>query len=118
MTHIRLYQSPGGRLSGFSVIGHSGSAPSGEDIVCAGISALAITAANALETVGGISARLHSGDGFLSVRLPGGLSSRQAFIAQVILRTAQQGFFDIHAAHPHYVRISGINQREVQPCFR
>lgn len=118
MTHIRLYRGSGGRLKGFSVIGHTGSAPSGEDIVCAGISALAITAANALEAIGGIKVRLHSGDGFFSVRLPGGLPQRQAYIAQVILRTAQQGFFDIHAAYPQYVRISGINQREVQPCFR
>ena len=106
MTNIRIYRNGQGRLCGFSVIGHTGSAPAGEDIVCAGVSALAQTAANALETVAGIRPILHMGDGFMSVRLPRELDPGKLFVARIILKTVQQGFTDIVASYPQYVRIS------------
>ena len=106
MTSIRIYRDGGGRLCGFSVIGHTGSAPEGEDIVCAGISALAQAAVNALETVAGVQATPHVGEGYLSVRLPGGLSAGKLHRARIILRTVRQGFISIAASYPRYVRIS------------
>ncbi len=105
MTSIRFYRSQAGHLRGFSVIGHTGSAPAGEDIVCAGISALSITAANALESVAGVTPRTHVRDGFLSVRLPANMSAKTRFAAQVILRTARQGFSDMAVSYPQYVRV-------------
>ena len=48
MTSIRFSRDKSGRLSGFTVVGHTGYAPEGEDIVCAGVSALSQTAVNAL----------------------------------------------------------------------
>ena len=93
-------------MRGFSVIGHAGSAPKGEDIVCAGLSALAQTAVNALETVAGVQARFHVGEGYLSVKLPGGLSAGSRHRARIILQTVRQGFMDIAASYPRYVRIS------------
>jgi len=106
MTSIRLYRDRRGLLRGFSVIGHTGSAEAGEDIVCAGVSALSQTAVNALESVAGIEAIFHLGEGYLSVRLPRGLSARARHTAQVILRTVRQGLNDIATAYPQYVRIS------------
>ncbi|MCL1964007.1 MAG: ribosomal-processing cysteine protease Prp [Firmicutes bacterium] len=106
MTSIRIYRNRRGRLRGFSVIGHTGSAPAGGDIVCAGISALAQTAVNALETVGRIKTTPHIGEGYLSVRLPRGLAARELHRARIILRTVRQGFIDIAASYPHHVRVS------------
>lgn len=106
MTSVRIYRGRRGQVSGFSVIGHAGSAPQGEDIVCAGLSALAQAAVNALETVAGIKTTPRIGEGFLSVRLPRGLTKRELRTARIILRTAEQGFIDIAAAYPHYVRVS------------
>lgn len=105
MTNIRLYRDSRGQLRGFSVIGHTFSAPAGEDIVCASVSAVSQTAANALETVAGIRPTVAIGDGFLSVRLPKGLTPRQKDIARIILRTAQQGFMDMASAYPEFIRI-------------
>ena len=44
MIEIDIYEERDGRISAFSVHGHSGTAPKGRDIVCAGVSALAQTA--------------------------------------------------------------------------
>ncbi len=106
MTSVRFYRDRRGRLTGFSVIGHAGSAPSGEDIVCAGISALTVTAVNAIETVAGARTTPHTGAGFLSVRLPKGLPAAKRHSARIILRTVRQGLLDMAKSYPAYVRIS------------
>ena len=106
MTCVRFYRDSHDRLVGFSAIGHAGAGDYGEDIVCAGISALTQTAVNALEAIAGIQVRLHIGDGYLSIRLPKGLGARQRYDAQIILRTAQQGLKDMAQAYPQYLRIS------------
>lgn len=105
MTGIRFYRGRSGKLRGFSAVGHTGSAPQGEDLVCAGVSALTQTAANALEAVAGVVPITHVGEGFLSVRLPRGLSAGQLYRAQIILRTVRRGLMDMEAAYPQHVRV-------------
>ena len=38
MIKVKIFFQPDGRISGFDVSGHSGTAAEGEDIVCAGVS--------------------------------------------------------------------------------
>lgn len=106
MTSIRFSRDQRGRLSGFTVIGHTGYAPAGEDIVCAGVSALTQTAVNALESVAGIEAKVIIRSGFLSARLPKGLRVKQQYEAQIILRSVRQGLEDIANAYPGLVKVS------------
>ena len=49
MTYITFYQDSEGAVTGFETSGHAGYAQRGEDIVCAGISALVINAINSVE---------------------------------------------------------------------
>ncbi len=49
MTKITVFKDHDGRYLGFTCLGHAGYADAGEDIVCAGISALVINTVNALE---------------------------------------------------------------------
>ncbi len=49
MTRITVYKDRSGAYLGFECAGHAGYAVKGEDIVCAGISALVINTVNALE---------------------------------------------------------------------
>ena len=93
MTSIRFSRDKSGRLSGFTVVGHTGYAPEGEDIVCAGVSALSQTA---------VIIR----SGFLSARLPRGLRAKQRYEAQIILRSVRQGLEDIAKAYPGLVKVS------------
>lgn len=44
MIKVKIFFQPDGRISGFDVSGHSGTAAEGEDIVCAGVSSLTDTA--------------------------------------------------------------------------
>lgn len=48
MIRITVYQDQEGRYRGFDCSGHADYAESGSDIVCAGVSALVITAVNAV----------------------------------------------------------------------
>ena len=54
MIRVTLFKSPGGNITGFSCKGHAGYAEEGSDIVCAAVSALSITCANALQSVAGV----------------------------------------------------------------
>ncbi len=48
MTKITIFQNRNEEFLGFSCLGHAGYADAGEDIVCAGISALVINTINAI----------------------------------------------------------------------
>lgn len=49
MTRVKIFRSESGAYSGFHCKGHAGYAEAGEDIVCAGISAIVINTINCLE---------------------------------------------------------------------
>lgn len=49
MITITVYENHAKQCTGFQCIGHAGYADPGEDIVCAGVSALVINTLNALE---------------------------------------------------------------------
>ena len=102
MTTVTLYYSEG-ELTGFMCKDHAGYARAGKDIVCAAISVLSTTCANALESVAGITPEAEAEDGFMRVRLPEGCDSHDA---QVILRTFEQGMRDIEASYPKYIHIT------------
>ena len=102
MIEVEIYEERDGRISAFSVQGHSGTAPKGRDIVCAGVSALVQTA------LLGLGRHLHreidfhidpSGDLHMKLReAPDDLS-------EAILRTMRLGIEEIEKAYPDAVRL-------------
>jgi len=102
MIEVEIYEERDGRISAFSVQGHSGTAPKGRDIVCAGVSALSQTA------LLGLGRHLHreidyhidpSGDLHMKLReAPDDLS-------EAILRTMRLGIAEIEKAYPDAVRL-------------
>lgn len=109
MIYIEILKNLDGKISSYRVHGHSGTAKRGEDIVCAGISALAQTA------LLGIGKHLHrkmdfyvdpSGD--LQMRLEGEPDD----LTEAILETMRLGFAEIEKANPNAVRIhvQGVRQ--------
>ena len=93
----------GDRILGFECKGHAGYARAGRDIVCAGVSMLTITCANALESVAHAKPECDMKDGNLSVFLPEGSRSHDA---QVILMTLRQGMQDLQETYPKYVSLT------------
>ena len=102
MIEVEIHEERDGRISAFSVQGHSGTAPKGRDIVCAGVSALSQTA------LLGLGRHLHreidfhidpSGDLHMKLReAPDDLS-------EAILRTMRLGIAEIEKAYPDAVRL-------------
>ena len=84
----------GGRIVALSVHGHAGTAPYGEDLVCAGVSAIVQTAALSLGRLDPVAppARIHTGD----LRWQG--ESGEA--GQTILETCLIGLQDIAQSYP------------------
>lgn len=95
------------RISSISVKDHADYAEYGHDIVCAAASVLITTCANALETVAGVSpvTRVDECTAEIRVSLPKQLAPQQAHDAQIILRTAMQGFRDIAQQYPKNLQI-------------
>ena len=104
MTRCTLFVDSASRIKGFSIKGHSGYAEEGSDIVCAGISALAITTENALCQLVKLSPAERGGeDGFLEVLLPEKMTESQMHDAQLLLSALHIGLDNIAQAYPDYV---------------
>ena len=107
MTRCTLFVDSASRITGFSIKGHSGYAEEGSDIVCAGISALAITTENALCQLVKLSPTERGGsDGFVEVILPDKMSDEQMHDAQLLLSALHLGLENIAQAYPDYVRLT------------
>ena len=111
MIEVEICEEKDGRISAFSVHGHSGTAPKGRDIVCAGVSALAQTA------LLGLGRHLHreldyhidpSGDLHMKLR------EAPDDFTETVLRTMRMGIEEIEKAYPNAVRtriLNGISGR-------
>lgn len=103
MIRVRVHRDAQGRIHGFTVRGHSGYAPRGQDIVCAGVSALTEA------TVGGLTRRLglappeRMEDGEISWQDP---RAAELESAQVLLWTMVDGLREVAAAYPRHVSVS------------
>ena len=91
----------GDEIIGFDCSGHAGQAPEGENIVCAAISVLTTTCANALETVAGLKVDAEAESGRMRVRI----APHSGETAQVLFRFMLQGLRDIAAEYPGSLRL-------------
>lgn len=107
MITVDIYRNSEGYISSFEIRGHSGYAERGQDIVCAGVSAVSQTALLGLEKVLGEIPVVRKGDGTLAVTV--GHPKK----AQVILETMLLGLQDISRGYPRFVRINDEEVRSV-----
>ena len=102
MIKVEIFKNGEGKISGYEVTGHSGTAARGEDIVCAGVSALAQTA------LLGIGKHLHRetdyevASGKLSMKLKGAPDD----LTEAVLQSMLLGLRDIEKLTPKAVRIN------------
>lgn len=114
MIEAVLYEDGDGELIGFKVEGHAGYARKGEDIVCAGVSALVLTA---IESLGRFLSRQplleipeETGDegsqGFyVRLELPGSLTEEDRKAARIILGTLEIGLKMTASEYGKYIRV-------------
>lgn len=101
MTVIRML-SQHGTITGFEVKGHAGAGTEGNDLVCAAISFLATTCANALEEVAGKTPAIKQGEAYLRAELP---MKDVSASAAVVLQTFYRGARDLLEAYPRHVSL-------------
>jgi len=101
MIKIQISREASGKISGFKVTGHSGTAARGKDIVCAGISALAQSA------LLGIGEQLHREVDYMvaSGELSMSLKGEPDDLTEAILGTMLLGMREIAKLSPKAVRI-------------
>ncbi len=105
MTRCVLYVDAAGQLTGFACKGHSGYAEAGEDIVCAGVSALVLTCDHALAKLVGLKLTERQQDGFAEVILPREMTEEQRHDAQLLLEALHIGLENIARDYPRHVHL-------------
>lgn len=106
MIKVRVRRRPDGSVLELRTEGHAGFADPGEDIVCAAVTALVVTALLGLQHVAAHphEGRAESGQAYCRL-LPGG-TPESAVKAQAILETTVLGLKDIEKDYKDYIRVT------------
>ncbi len=112
MITATIFQDPSGNPEGFRISGHADYAQEGSDIVCAAVSALAMTTANAVEklTDDAVVGEAADDGGYLLLQFPEGAGRD----SQLLMRAMMVGLTDIGKKYgSRYIQ---IRTEEVRKC--
>ncbi|MEW6104034.1 MAG: ribosomal-processing cysteine protease Prp [bacterium] len=101
MIRIEILRDNEKRIISFSASGHSFYKKKGEDIICAGVSAILQTAILGLSEYLNLALNVKREDGFLDVRLV----LKPSPEALSILETMRLGIYGIAEKYPNYIEI-------------
>lgn len=104
MIKLKIERDKQNRILGFSVEGHAGFAPHGQDIVCAAVSALALTAVLSLKKLLNLKLDFKNSDGLLVCRLPE-MDNDVRSKAEIIVNTMLIGIRETKKNYPEYIEI-------------
>ena len=96
------FTSEGSRITGFTVKGHSGLAPQGEDILWAAVTSAVRLTECAVNDVLGLEAavKVREKDASISLKLPGGLGQTSESTCQTLLTAMMVYFTGLHEEYP------------------
>ncbi len=100
MIVVRIFCS-GDRITGFSVCGHAGLAPAGEDILCAAVSSAAYMTANTLTDICKQPCDASVSDGSMTVRL----SEQNAESVQDLLKGFSLHMRELSRQYPEKLKV-------------
>ena len=102
------FQKKDHELVSFEMTGHAGFGEYGEDIVCAGVSVLAITIVNSIEKLAGYQPIVDVDEvkgGYLYFEVVRDVTKVQAYTTQILLNTLLLGLEGIQEEYPNYLTI-------------
>lgn len=105
MIRIRVTRN-GGKVAQVTVSGHAGSAPEGEDLICAAVSVLAQTYLFSLERLLNIHVGTDVRDGYLSLTLPEELPERMTDDANLLAESMLVGMDEINRSYPGFLEVT------------
>lgn len=94
------------QIVSFKVEGHAGYAPKGEDICCAGVSAVTQTAIVGLLKHLELKPDYKIEKGCLACKLPSSLGEKDQEKAQLILSSMEAGLISMQEAYADFIRVS------------
>jgi uncharacterized protein YsxB (DUF464 family) len=97
-----LIKSEGEKLQSLEVKGHANSAPHGEDLVCAAVSAVVTGGANAIKNLNDIEIKLDEGYALLKVK--SSLSSHD----EIVMETIITGLKTIAEGNDKFIQIKNL----------
>ncbi|MDI3534214.1 MAG: uncharacterized protein PWQ82_579 [Thermosediminibacterales bacterium] len=104
MIKLKIERDRQNRILGFSVEGHAGFAPHGQDIVCAAVSALTLTAVLSLKKLLNLKLDFKNSDGLLVCRLPE-MDNDVRSKAEIIVNTMLIGIRETKKNYPEYIEV-------------
>ena len=111
MTKITIFRNQDQAFLGFDCLGHAGYAEEGEDIVCAGISALVINTINSIEKFTGDTVTTTMHPDLVEMRITSEQISPEA---ELLLRSLVLGLQGIQAEYgKRYLKIKYKRKQEV-----
>ena len=105
MTNVVIKKNGEGSIVRFTVDGHTGFAPAGEDIVCAALSSVTWTVMNGLENVLHIPITYKVEDGYTECSLPE-LSPRDREKADILLFSMEQFLEDLKSQYGDFIIVN------------
>lgn len=108
MITINIKRNDKNEIIKFSLEGHAGYAKSGNDIVCAAVSAITNMIIIGFEKLDIIPNFEKNDDGYLSFELPSDLSDEQNEKVQYLLDCMTEEFMDIQKNYMKYVKVKEI----------
>ena len=99
------FHMEGDRIVSFLVEGHSGSAQSGEDILCAAVTSAVRLTECAVNDVLGLEAavKVKEKDASISLKLPGGLGQTNESTCQTLLTALMVYCVQLHEEYPENI---------------
>ena len=108
MITINIKKNDKNEIVKFSLEGHAGFAKSGNDIVCAAVSAITNMIIIGFEKLSIIPRFEKDDDGYLSFELPDNLSEEQNMKVQYLLDCMTEEFMDIQKNYKKHVKVNEI----------
>jgi len=105
MIRIMITRNSSGAVDSFTVKGHANYAKHGEDIVCAGVSAITVGTVNAIEALTGVVLDSRMKDGFLSGGVPKLQDEHQSEQVQLLLEAMIVSLKTIEDSYGTYLQI-------------
>ncbi|AIM24752.1 ribosomal-processing cysteine protease Prp [Melissococcus plutonius] len=104
-----------GQIVSFKLTGHAEMDTYGKDIVCAAVSALAISTVNGIDALAGFEPIIETKDeqdGYLYVEMITKMTQEQANIAQILLENLLLGLQSIEQEYTEFIQIQTFNNKE------
>ncbi|MBS4173691.1 ribosomal-processing cysteine protease Prp [Bacillus sp. FJAT-49736] len=107
MIHVQIMQTSDGNISSFKMKGHADFAEKGQDIVCAGASAVSFGSINAIMELTGVKPDIQqSNGGYLECTIPDALPNDIAEKVQLLLHGMVISLQTIERDYGKYIKIT------------